>query len=224
MGGFLGSIAGALGLGAGPSGAAAVGGGMGSLFSSALQYSNAEQNRSFQRSMDDTKYQRSMADMKKAGLNPLLAGNLGAASAPSGASMGTIENPVASAAQLVKTMAEVSKLNAETQVQKNIAGTTAPGSRVGNMVDKGIEKIQNKVAPISNVREYTHKAANSKRRVKEVLQQTTPDFDNLVNEVVNKRKSGSLRNSPHLQKLINTLPGNQKNIFWQTVGKRLRGK
>lgn len=49
--------------------------------------SEAQKNRDFQREMSNTAYQRAVADMKKAGINPaLLLGSQGGASTPSGLS------------------------------------------------------------------------------------------------------------------------------------------
>ena len=86
-----------------------------SAVSSAMNVREAEKMRRFQREMSNTQVQRRMADLRKAGINPILAGTDGASS-PSGA-MGTVQDPTTSALAGVRLKQEIANLDARTNTQ-----------------------------------------------------------------------------------------------------------
>lgn len=66
---------------------------LGSVASSAMNVSEARANRRWQEYMSNTAHQREVADLRAAGLNPILSAKLGGASTPPG-SVGQTENPL----------------------------------------------------------------------------------------------------------------------------------
>ena len=93
------------------------------------QTNAAQKQMDFQERMSNTAYERAMADMRKSGLNPMLANQKGGASTPSGAQpniKNVFEGAPSTAANLIaaKTAeANIDNVNAQTQLTTEKANT-----------------------------------------------------------------------------------------------------
>lgn len=88
----------------------------------------AQKQMDFQERMSNTAHQREIADLKAAGLNPVLSAKLGGASTPSGASATADTAIVGSIVQLMDKMLDVEQSNAQMALTRELKQSSGSGS------------------------------------------------------------------------------------------------
>jgi hypothetical protein len=171
---------------------------LGGIFGNNSARAEASSNREFQERMSNTAIQRRMADMKEAGINPILAARYDASTPPG--SMATIQNPTATMAAMGQTGQTVAQTvqgirlskaqETLTDIDSLLKATEIPNKKIKEKVFG--EALQALSTIMDNAKAFGRVIANLESKLGKLLDPRT--HAKLINEIINAIKTRFMSN------------------------------
>ena len=174
----------------------------------AMQFSDqqAQRQMKYQERMSNSAYQRAMTDMKKAGLNPMLAYTQGGASVPGGASgspakgsgsttpgasavmKNEMEMMAHSVSDMAQKLADIKKTEAETKFIENKGDISGPVARTAEMVEGAVTGAMDYLGGVGGSTSTAKGVMKSLDDVKKWIQQDVPKAGQNARKSIQKWK------------------------------------
>lgn len=156
----------------------------------------SDKQMAFQERMSDTSYERGVADMRAAGINPAMAFSQGGASAPSGAALAMQNplqnNPVSSAISSALEGAQMDKVKADTNASNAQAELYAAQTKHVTNSAKSID-IENQIRQLTDLLRAKNQAPVEKSYVGKIGAYLDSSIGRIFHSGMSNAVSGAMR-------------------------------